>query len=105
VYLLQFGSDGMEGEFSTLIDTSLDAGIPPTGTDRTEVDPSWPVDGGTPDVSTDVYVEPSPFGRTQKRLAYIWAGDTLALVVEEGKGSAPAVPFHQTVALQGQILG
>jgi hypothetical protein len=29
----------------------------------------------------------------------------ITLVVEDRKGTAPAVPFEQTVTLQGQLLG
>jgi len=39
------------------------------------------------------------------RFARIVVGDTFALVVQSRKGTTPAVPFHQTVALQAQLLG
>ncbi|MFJ6572373.1 hypothetical protein ACIQNU_33700 [Streptomyces sp. NPDC091292] len=51
------------------------------------------------------YTENKPYGKEQVRQAYLTAGDTLALVVQSRAGSAAAVPFHQTVTLQMQLLG
>ncbi|MFI9777666.1 hypothetical protein ACIHCV_23630 [Streptomyces sp. NPDC051956] len=39
------------------------------------------------------------------RSAYLVAGDTVGLVVQSRKGTAPAVPFRQAVVLQSQLLG
>lgn len=53
------------------------------------------------------YEEIEPYGSVQTRQAYIRAGDTLALVLHEKpvkKGRAAAVPFHQTLILQDQLL-
>lgn len=52
-----------------------------------------------------VYDEAAPRGPVHVRHAYVTAGDTVALVVVSGKGTAPLVPFHQTVILQNQLLG
>ncbi|MFC8825033.1 hypothetical protein ACFT9I_06700 [Streptomyces sp. NPDC057137] len=54
---------------------------------------------------TYLYNEVAPRGPVHVRHAYISAGDTLALVIQSRKGSAPAVPFNQTVILQDQLLG
>ncbi|SNT42245.1 hypothetical protein [Actinacidiphila glaucinigra] len=51
------------------------------------------------------YNEAAPRGATHLRAAYITAGDTLAVVHMEKRGTQSAVPFHQTVLLQAQLLG
>ncbi|MEU0966341.1 hypothetical protein ABZ357_13310 [Streptomyces sp. NPDC005917] len=48
--------------------------------------------------------EVKPYGAEQVREAYLSAGDTLALIVQSRKGRALAVPFQQTVTLQGELL-
>ncbi|GAA3372817.1 hypothetical protein GCM10020367_29940 [Streptomyces sannanensis] len=53
----------------------------------------------------NVYVEPKPYGAEQTRLAYLRAGDTVALIAQTRKGGAALVPFQQTVVLQNQLLG
>ncbi|MEU6276086.1 hypothetical protein ABZ871_27285 [Streptomyces populi] len=57
------------------------------------------------DVRRYAYTESEPYGAEQVRQAYLTAGDTLALVVQSRKGSAPEIPFQQTVVLQSQLLG
>ncbi|MGX1504525.1 UNVERIFIED_CONTAM: hypothetical protein RKD43_003150 [Streptomyces graminofaciens] len=52
-----------------------------------------------------VYDEATPRGPVQVRHADMTAGDIVALVVVSRKGTAPVVPFHQTVILQNQLLG
>ncbi|MET7513148.1 hypothetical protein ABZS88_06660 [Streptomyces sp. NPDC005480] len=44
-------------------------------------------------------------GARHVRSAYLVAGDTVGLVVQSRKGTAPAVPFRQAVVLQSQLLG
>ncbi|MFB7248184.1 hypothetical protein CW362_27645 [Streptomyces populi] len=51
------------------------------------------------------YEEAKPYGAEQVRQAYLVAGDTLGLIVQSRKGSAPKIPFQQTVVLQSQLLG
>ncbi|MEU8590232.1 hypothetical protein AB0C59_25010 [Streptomyces sp. NPDC048664] len=51
------------------------------------------------------YEEFKPYGQEQVRVAYLSAGDTLAFVVQSRAGATPALPFHQTVALQSELLG
>ncbi|WP_327344940.1 hypothetical protein [Streptomyces europaeiscabiei] len=57
------------------------------------------------DVERAAYVEGKPYGKEQVRQAYLSAGDTLALIVQSRKGATEALPFQQTVVLQGQLLG
>lgn len=49
--------------------------------------------------------ERPPYGPTAARYAYVYFGDTVALVVQTRKGSVAEVPFRQTVGLQAQLLG
>lgn len=53
----------------------------------------------------NVYDEAAPRGATHLRAAYITAGDTLAVIHMEKPKTQSAVPFHQTVLLQAQLLG
>ncbi|WP_179382220.1 hypothetical protein [Streptomyces sp. SA15] len=49
--------------------------------------------------------ETKPYGAEHVRQAYLAAGDVLGVIVQSRKGTAPAVPFQQTVTLQSQLLG
>ncbi|MFB6981241.1 hypothetical protein [Streptomyces scopuliridis] len=108
IYLLRFQSGGFAQAFKDMeIESGADAGAPLVGAPTTEIDADWSefardaVEGTT----TEVFAEPAPYDGTQVRQAYVVAGDTLALIVHEKKGGAPAVPFRQTVILQNQLLG
>lgn len=107
VYLLQFDSQAYATGFSTtLIDGS---GLTPTtslvGAPEVKLDESWPTEATLEHVLRDAYDEAKPYGRTRVRQAYLTAGDTLALVVQETPGAtAPRVPWEQTVILQSQLL-
>ncbi|MFI6704249.1 hypothetical protein ACIBJC_35855 [Streptomyces sp. NPDC050509] len=107
VYLLRFPSSGLAAGFK--LGAVLGSGVGETvaAAPGAEPDRSWPEPppGSEMFVSTDVYAEPEPYGPTQARHAYVAAGDTIGLIVHEKKGGTPAVPFHQTVVLQGQLLG
>jgi hypothetical protein len=106
VYLLQFRSTGFAEEFqNSEIGVGYGSGTSLTGAPTTEVDKPWSSSDDLPDTSAYAYQEPKPYGATQTRQAYVLAGDTLALVVQEKKGGAPAVPFHQMLVLQNQLLG
>ncbi|MEW1720937.1 hypothetical protein [Streptomyces sp. NPDC093109] len=82
-------------------------GGPVTAGEDTEQDPGWPDGGAEAVLNTTAYVfrEPEPYGATQLRQAYVLAGDMVAVITHEKKGGTPAVPFHQTVILQNQLLG
>ncbi|MFE4175260.1 hypothetical protein ACFRR7_24990 [Streptomyces sp. NPDC056909] len=106
VYLLRFQSVAFALTYeSEEIGDGLTAGIPLAAAPSTELDEGWAKDDVVPNTLSKVYTEPKPYGPTQVRQAYVLAGDTLALIVQEKKGGAAAVPFHQTVMLQNQLLG
>ncbi|MFC4607331.1 hypothetical protein ACFO9E_05825 [Streptomyces maoxianensis] len=107
IYLLRFNSADMAAKFK---DLEIGAGLSPDLTLQTApgevgIDEEWesetPADGQS---AVSLYTEAKPFGPEQTRQAYISAGDTLALIVQSRKGDTLAVPFHQTVVLQNQLL-
>ncbi|MFE2375046.1 hypothetical protein [Streptomyces sp. NPDC059398] len=106
IYLLTFQSNAFAQAFKdNVINAGIDAGQPPADAPLMELDESWDRRGAPKEVSDSVFAEKEPYGATQARLAYVVAGDTLAVITERRKGGAPAVPFHQTVVLQSQLLG
>ncbi|MEU3184661.1 hypothetical protein ABZ707_10665 [Streptomyces sp. NPDC006923] len=107
VYLLRFDSIAFaEGFKDRQVLAGLVAGAPLAAAPTTELDEEWSdTAGAVQDTTTYVYAEPKPYGETQARQAYVLAGDTLALVVQERKGGTAGVPFHQTLILQNQLLG
>lgn len=68
-------------------------------------DDSFPARSEVAGVQRSAQVETRPYGEEQDRQAYLAAGDVLAVVLQSRKGTAPAVPFRQTVVLQSQLLG
>ncbi|MEU9605121.1 hypothetical protein [Streptomyces sp. NPDC048057] len=107
IYLLRFASADEAGRFASTGVNALDNSIPgqPLKSAPTvEEDVAWDSRGGMPGVSAYPFLEPGNGGATHTRQAYVHAGDTLALVVHEKKGGAAAVPFHQTLVLQSQLL-
>lgn len=50
------------------------------------------------------FAEARPYGKEQTRVAYVVAGDTVAMVTQSRPGRAAAVPFWQTVTLQSELL-
>ncbi|MEU2433464.1 hypothetical protein ABZ611_28920 [Streptomyces sp. NPDC007861] len=106
VYLLRFDSAGTAEAFKDdEIGIGAQPGVPLEGTDTLALDSAWSSTGQAPFTSTYVFAESAPVGAEQTRQAYVIAGDTLALIVQSRKEEAAAVPFHQTVALQNQLLG
>ncbi|QXE36126.1 hypothetical protein KQY30_19670 [Streptomyces sp. GMY02] len=106
VYLLQFQSTAYAVEFQySDIGNVLTAGTPLAAAPTTELDEGWAEEDLVQDTTARAYVEPKPYGDSQVRQAYVLAGDTVALIVQEKKGGAAAVPFHQTLILQSQLLG
>lgn len=106
VYLLRFHSMATARNFfGTHLQGATDASQKVTDVEElSSGDKSFPY-GGAAGTESYVYDEAAPRGPVHVRHAYISAGDTLALVVQSRKGSAPRVPFHQTVILQNQLLG
>ncbi|MFJ4837964.1 hypothetical protein [Streptomyces sp. NPDC088746] len=107
VYLLQFNSVAYSTEFQDNLFDNGSLPLPLAGTAEPAVDEGWNATAGAEFTMAHVYSEPEPHGAEQVRHAYVLAGDTLALVVHARKGGAgtEAVPFHQTVVLQNQLLG
>ncbi|GGP34941.1 hypothetical protein [Streptomyces melanogenes] len=70
-----------------------------------ELDESFPMNALVEGTARYPYDEVKPYGPEQLRQAYVLAGDVLAVVVQSRSGTAPAVPFQQTVVLQNQLLG
>ncbi|NYV74027.1 hypothetical protein [Streptomyces sp. UH6] len=75
------------------------------GTEKWVADKEFPSKAHTKGITSLEYLEEKPYGDEQSRQAYLMAGDTLAVITQTRKGTAPAVPFQQTVALQSQLLG
>ncbi|GGU20006.1 hypothetical protein [Streptomyces violascens] len=107
IYLVRFHTSGYQNAFTTLYFSN--AGSAPRVLKDIEgesaLDDGYISGNGIPHVRHDVYVESAPTGPVQVRHAYIAAGDIVALVVQSKKGTAAAVPFHQTAVLQEQLLG
>lgn len=105
IYLLRFNSVAFAESFMySKLNVGMTVGAPLTGAPTTELDETYEASGAV-DTSDHAYVEPKPYGAQQVRQSYVVAGDTLALVVHAKKGGAAAVPFHQTLILQNQLLG
>ncbi|MFI8948010.1 hypothetical protein ACIGO6_16060 [Streptomyces sp. NPDC053750] len=106
IYLLQFDTAAVVDELrnSHLASYSGPAYVV-RGTDQSVPDEGFPAEALSDDLDYSVYVEPEPYGAEQARQAYLGAGDVLAVVLQSRKGGAAAVPFQQTVALQGRLLG
>ncbi|MGW0465800.1 hypothetical protein ACWDX6_11080 [Streptomyces sp. NPDC003027] len=106
VFLLQFNSVAFSETFK---DDTLEAGatseVLPDGVAAGVLDTEWESSAGVMDTVAYYFTEDKPHGPQQTRWSYIQAGDTLALVRQDRKGGAPAVPFHQAVVLQQQLLG
>lgn len=107
IYLLQFNSVG----FSTALGDELtgwgDEKPLLDGTTGLELDESWPTTPMPEYVQPNVFTESKPYEKEHARVAYVVAGDTLAVIVQshEGDGETAKVPFQQTVILQDQLLG
>ncbi|MFE2580046.1 hypothetical protein [Streptomyces sp. NPDC059378] len=106
VYLLQFDTgtvaDDVYGKF-----TQYDAPeFVARGTTEAQFDETYPIEADvTGGVTRNTYDEIEPYGAEQVRQAYLSAGDVIAVIVQSHKGTAAAVPFQQTVALQSELLG
>ncbi|WP_416976250.1 hypothetical protein [Streptomyces sp. T028] len=105
VYLLRFGSVAVTEQIFGDDFTSYDAPVYPVrGADAYERDEDFPLAAQSKNVTLTPYAETKPYGAEQVRLAYLSAGDVMAMIVQAGKGTMPAVPFQQTVVLQSQLL-
>ncbi|MFD3870981.1 hypothetical protein [Streptomyces sp. NPDC058623] len=104
VYLLRFHSSGFADTFA-----GCGADMNLNGVNRIEVDEVWgkvKVDQKAPDTTgVTVMEESAPVGDEQVRAACVQSGDVQAVILQTRKGAVPAVPLHQTVILQHQLLG
>lgn len=107
IYLVRFRSSAFaDSFFVNHLGGDLDATLPVIGVEENApFDEAYPSVVMVPSTEHVVYDEAAPRGPLHVRHAYITAGDTIALIVQSRKGTAAAVPFHQTVVLQNQLLG
>ncbi|MBN3928659.1 hypothetical protein IQ279_03185 [Streptomyces verrucosisporus] len=106
VHLLRFNSGAVAGDLhAEVLYGGLVPGLPLAEAPESEMDESRPPEAVPENVEIEVYDEPKPRGEAHTRHAYLLAGDTVALIVQTREGTAPAVPFRQTVILQAQLLG
>ncbi|MET7287711.1 hypothetical protein [Streptomyces sp. NPDC005573] len=105
IYLLQFGTAAVaENLLNVELEQYAGPVHPVRGASSYELDGGFPPASRIPDVTLVPYAEVKPYGKEQIRLAYVSAGDTLAMIVQSRAGSAAAVPFRQTVTLQSELL-
>ncbi|MEV0184920.1 hypothetical protein AB0I54_37420 [Streptomyces sp. NPDC050625] len=105
IYLLQFNTAAVADEVVSMELTKYSSPtFPVRGAATSERDEDFPQSATVDDVANFVYTESKPYGAEQVRQAYLSAGDVVALIVQSRKGTAPTVPFQQTVTLQSQLL-
>ncbi|WP_394427873.1 hypothetical protein [Streptomyces sp. SGAir0957] len=106
IFLLHFGTGA---QATALADTLASGSTSPqrylVGAQDVELDERYPVEARGTDVTVHAYDETQPRGAAHLRQAYLVAGDMVGLVTQQRKGTAEAVPFQQTVALQSELLG
>ncbi|MGW0287056.1 hypothetical protein ACWDXT_28625 [Streptomyces sp. NPDC003236] len=106
VYLLQFGTANVvENEFASDNVSYSVPGRQVRGVGEAVYDERFPDAAAVSGTERTAYVETRPYGAEQVRQAYVAAGDVYAVILQSRKGSAPAIPFQQTVVLQSQLLG
>lgn len=105
IHLMQFNTDAL-AEYAQ---DFLSNGVAPTAAfaeaPESELDEGWPASAGAEDTTINVFEETGSPGKRHARHAYIIAGDVVALVAQSRPGTAPDVPFRQTLVLQSQLLG
>ncbi|GAA5046311.1 hypothetical protein [Streptomyces similanensis] len=104
IYLLQFDTSTVAhtvyGEFSTFTGPAFaTAGAP-----ETRFDDTFPGNTFISGVARYPYDEVKPYGVEQVRQAYLNAGDVMAVIVQDRRDAAPAIPFRQTVVLESELL-
>ncbi|MGW7467504.1 hypothetical protein ACWGJT_23185 [Streptomyces xantholiticus] len=107
VFLLRFHTSALAGYyFDAQLGGGPDTMLRPVDVEEmSSYDQEYDNDAKVASTERYVYDEAAPRGPVHVRHAYVTAGDTVALVVVSRKGTAPLVPFHQTVILQNQLLG
>jgi hypothetical protein len=101
IYLLQYISKAYATRSQPDLAPTRLEGAPVPSTD-----PQFTGGGDVPDgIAPYVYDQQKSRGTDRVRYAYLVAGDTVGVIVLSHRGSVPAVPMHQTVLLQAQLLG
>jgi hypothetical protein len=103
IYLLQFGSTPYADRSKSNLLVQASPVEAPHRSYDSDFDSGLLPDG----VDANAYDEDKPYGARHLRYACVRLGDTIEFVLLSGKGgsSPQAVPFHQTVTLQSQLLG
>ncbi|MEU1405300.1 hypothetical protein ABZ471_23580 [Streptomyces sp. NPDC005728] len=106
IYLLQFGTANVvENQFASDNVAYSTPAYQVRGSGETVYDEGFPEAAAVSQVERTAYAEAKPYGAEQVRQAYVAAADVFAVILQSRKGTAPAVPFQQTVVLQSQLLG
>ncbi|MEU9036299.1 hypothetical protein AB0D45_15535 [Streptomyces sp. NPDC048352] len=103
VYLLRFHSSGFVDAFEGCgINMNLN------GINRIEGDSDWSKaknEQDPPDLAdVSLFTEAAPVGDEDLKAGCVKGGDIQAVVLQTRRGKVAAVPFHQTVILQDQLL-
>ncbi|MFH7593605.1 hypothetical protein WDV06_00670 [Streptomyces racemochromogenes] len=103
VYLLRFHASGFADRFK-----GCGSGMELSGVKGVDLDEVWgkaKVKQVSPAVEgIKVLEEAVPFGDEQTRVGCVASGDLQAVILQNRKGGAAAVPLHQAVILQDQLL-
>ncbi|MFI0512394.1 hypothetical protein ACH3Y9_20120 [Streptomyces sp. WSLK1-5] len=106
VYLLQFGTANIvESKLASEVQAYTSPTYQVRGAAEVVYDETFPAPAAVAGVARTTFTESKPYGAEQVRQGYLSAGDVFAVILQSRKGSAPAVPFQQTVTLQAQLLG
>ncbi|MFD6183258.1 hypothetical protein [Streptomyces goshikiensis] len=104
VYLLRFHSSGFVNAF-----TGCGRDMNLSGVNRIDSDSDWSrakLAQSAPDSNErQLFEEAPPVGDEQIKAGCIQSGDVQAVILQSRKDAVAAVPFHQTVILQNQLLG
>ncbi|MFG2715828.1 hypothetical protein ACGFX2_35655 [Streptomyces goshikiensis] len=104
VYLLRFHSSGFVNAF-----TGCGRDMNLSGVNRIDADSEWSrakLAQSAPDSNErQLFEEVPPVGDEQIKAGCIQSGDVQAVILQSRKDAVAAVPFHQTVILQNQLLG
>ncbi|WP_055524965.1 hypothetical protein [Streptomyces graminilatus] len=105
IYLLRFGTASVVEELARDAAPYPSPAYQVRGAGESGFDSDFPGLSEVAHVTRIAYVEAKPYGAEQVRQAHLSAGDVYAVILQSRKGTAEAVPFQQTVALQSQLLG
>ncbi|CAL9519456.1 hypothetical protein [Streptomyces sp. Tu 3180] len=106
IYLLQFDTaQVVEAEIASQAVAFTTPVYSLRGSHDEVYDEEFPEQAAVSGVVRTAYAEPKPYGAEQVRQAHLSAGDVYAVILQSRKGGVGAVPFRQTVVLQGQLLG